>query len=215
MIDQPRLRQLHVIDHPLVSHMLSEARDAQTPSRRFRRLLSSIGSLLAYEAMRDLRMDPVDIHTPMEKCQGSRLRLPVTIVPILRAGLGMADGVHEVIPEAHVGHIGMFRDEKNLLPVSYYLKLPARVAQGPVLLVDPMLATGGSAVAAVRILREHGCTDVRLICLIAAPEGVAALSSEYPNVPIYTASLDRQLNEKGYIMPGLGDAGDRLFGTTE
>lgn len=208
-----RFAQLHVVRHPVVTHMLSEARDQATPPARFRQLLSHIGQLLAYEATRDLALDPVDVQTPMEVCRGARLRLPLTIVPILRAGLGMADGVHELWPEAQMGHLGMFRDEHKLTPVSYYEKLPARIADGPVLLVDPMLATGGSAVAAIKLLQERGCEDVRMICLIAAPEGVQTVMEQTGGIPVYTADLDRQLNEKGYILPGLGDAGDRLFGT--
>jgi uracil phosphoribosyltransferase len=149
----------------------------------------------------------------MQMTQGYVLQFPVTVVPILRAGLGLAEGVMHLLPKAAMGHVGMFRDEKALTPVSYYEKLPKQISQGPVLLVDPMLATGGSAVAAVDLLKERGCTDIRFLCLIAAPEGVEKLSEAHPDVPIYTAALDEKLNENGYIMPGLGDAGDRLYGT--
>ncbi|MEX0776436.1 MAG: uracil phosphoribosyltransferase [Phycisphaeraceae bacterium] len=207
--------RVHVIDHPLVAHMLTEARDRKTRPDRFRRLLAQIGALLAYEVTRDVQLDLVAIDTPMEKLRACRLRLPITVVPILRAGLGMAEGILDLIPEAHAGHIGMFRDEKRLQPVSYYEKLPLSIAKGPVILVDPMLATGGSALAAVQLLKTRGCTDIRYLCLIASPEGVAKLTGEFPTLPIYTAAIDRELDERGYILPGLGDAGDRLYGTTD
>ena len=146
---------------------------------------------------------------------GKRIERPLNVVPILRAGMGFADAIHRMIPDAHMGHIGMFRDEKKLSPVGYYQKLPARIGEGPALLVDPMLATGGSAVAAVKLLRTHHCPDIRFVSLIAAPEGIARLHQEEPDVPIFTAAIDRQLDENGYILPGLGDAGDRIFGTTD
>lgn len=205
--------QLHVSNHPLVQHLLSEARDEKTTSPRFRQLVETIGMLLAYEATRDLALENTTVKTPLEECEGHRLRLPVTVVPILRAGLGLADGVRAILPEAQTAHIGLYRDEKTLQPVSYYQKMPPNIADGPVLMIDPMLATGGSVVAAISILRQRGCRDIRLICLVAAPEGVDHVIDSDPGVPVHAASLDRQLNEKGYILPGLGDAGDRLFGT--
>jgi len=204
---------VHVINHPLIAHYLTKARDKNTRPPRFREMVGQIGALLAYEATRDLPTAPIDVETPMQPYEGSKLARPITIVPILRAGLGYAEAIHRLIPDAVMGHLGMFRDEDELRPVSYYQNLPKQLAQGPALLVDPMLATGGSAIAAVQLLREAGCQDVRVICLIAAPEGIAALHEACGPVPIYTAGIDEKLNEKGYILPGLGDAGDRLFGT--
>lgn len=206
---------LHVVDHPLLGHLLAEARDRRTPPGRFRQLLAQLGQLLAYEAMRDWATEAMTLDTPMEPTSGRRLRGPVTIVPILRAGLGLAEGIAEMLPEVQIGHIGMFRDERKLSPVSYYDKLPRTIHQGPVLLVDPMLATGGSAIAAIALLQHRNCRDIRLLCLVAAPEGLAKLQGEYPHIPIYTAALDRELDDRGYILPGLGDAGDRLYGTGE
>lgn len=194
--------------------MLSELRDADTPPARFQDLVRRIGALLGYEATRDLPVQPVTVATPLEPAQGLRARSPVTIVPILRAGLGLAEGVRQVLTDAQVGHIGMFRDETSLSPVHYYQKLPRNIADGPAFIIDPMLATGGSAVAAVKMLRGRGCSDVRLVCLVAAPEGVDRLIAADPLIPIFTAAVDRGLNQQGYILPGLGDAGDRMFGTT-
>jgi uracil phosphoribosyltransferase len=204
-----------LVTHPLLEHALTEARNRATPSARFRELLSFIGEMLTYEATRDLPLEPASVQTPLETYKGKRLRLPITIVPILRAGLGLAAGIHRVIPEAHMGHIGMFRDEKQLNPISYYEKLPLTITNGPVLLADPMLATGGSAMAAVHLLRNRGCKRICLLCMVASPEGVARMTAEHPKVPIYAAALDRELDDRGYILPGLGDAGDRLFGTSD
>lgn len=211
MPDRPE--QLQIIDHPLVGHLLTEARDQSTSSARFRDLLGMIARLMAYEVTRDLATCPRQVQTPLEQFDGIELQLPVTIVPILRAGLGMAEGIWRLLPQANMGHLGMYRDEQSLEPVSYYKRLPSNVADGPVLVVDPMLATGGSAVAAVNELKQEGCRDVRFICLVAAPEGVNVMVAAHPDVPICTAALDRQLNDIGYILPGLGDAGDRVFGT--
>jgi len=204
---------LHVFDHPLIRHKLSIVRDKATEYQRFRALVNQIAGLMLFEVSRSFPVEDREIQTPMEKTTGVRLARTITVCPILRAGLGMSDGLLEIMPEARVGHIGMYRDEKSLEPVTYLCKLPETAADGPVILVDPMLATGGSAVAAVQLLRSHGVTDVRLICLVASPEGVATMQKGCPDVPIYAAALDRELNEHGYIMPGLGDAGDRLFGT--
>ncbi len=209
----PRHEAIRVVDHPLITHNLTRIRDRDTPSQRFRELVGQVGALLAYEATRDLNLTPVQVHTPLERCEGAQLNQPISIVPILRAGLGFADSIHRLIPDAQVGHIGMFRDEKRLTPVPYYQKTPPAIADGPVLLVDPMLATGGSAAAAIDLLRSCGCRDIRFICLIAASEGVAKLAAHAPGVPIYTAAIDRQLDKNGYILPGLGDAGDRIYGT--
>ncbi len=203
----------HLAEHPLIAHLLSEARDKHTASDRFRHLLHRLGMLLAYEAAKDLMYVKTTVQTPLEEMQGLKLAGPLTVVTILRAGLGLADGILHLFPQASIGHIGMFRDEQNLLPVSYYDKLPPTVAGGTVFLVDPMLATGGSAVAAVSLLHSRGCRDIRLICLVAAPEGLRKLHEEHPQLPVYAAALDRELDDRGYILPGLGDAGDRLFGT--
>lgn len=205
--------QVHVVDHPLIGQMLTVVRDRHTPPSVFRENVRQIGYMLGYEATRDLAVRSVKVQTPLETTDGVTLATPVTIVPILRAGLGMADGVLRLIPQAHMGHLGMFRDEEKLRPVSYYESVPSEATRGPVLLIDPMLATAGSATAAVARLRELGCKDIRFICLIAAPEGIANFTAKFPDVPVYAAVIDRQLNEVGYILPGLGDAGDRIFGT--
>jgi len=206
---------VHLIEHPLISHLLTVARDRDTSSSRFREVLESIGRLLAYEATRDLKLEPRRVHTPIEPFDGQALAGHVTIVPILRAGLGLATPMLPLIPTARMGHIGLFRNEDSLEPEQYYEKLPPNAAGGPVLLADPMLATGGSAMAGASLLKQRGCDDIRFICLLAAPEGIAALRRAHPDVPIYTAAIDRQLNDVGFICPGLGDAGDRVFGTTD
>ena len=202
-----------VIDHPVVQTKLAELRDFTADHRRFRALLDEIASLMVYEVTRDWPTTARVVQTPMERTTGRVLARPVTLVPILRAGLGMADGVLRLLPEARLGHFGVYRDEATLAPVSYYKKLPPDVAATEVLLIDPMLATGGSALAAVAFLKGAGATSIRLVCLVAAPEGIAALHRVHPEIPVYCAAVDRQLNEKGYILPGLGDAGDRIFGT--
>lgn len=206
---------VHLIDHPLVAHLQTELRNRDTPTARFRELAERLGELLAYEALRDCPRKDHTVNTPLEPYPGSALDGPVTIVPILRAGIGPATGMSRMIPESQVGHLGMFRDEKKLTPVSYYMKLPSNIADGPVLLVDPMLATGGSAVAALDVLKQRGCKQLHFVCLVAAPEGIAKLKEKHPDIPITTAAIDRQLNDKGFILPGLGDAGDRIFGTVE
>ncbi len=202
-----------IFDHPLIQHKLTYLRDKETSNRPFRALLYQIAGLMVYEATRDVPVTKIEVQTPMEKTRGHRLAGKATVVPVLRAGLGMAEGVLEMMPEARVGHLGIFRDEKTLEPIAYLKRLPKDLNAGPVLLVDPMLATGGSAAAAIRMLREAGATDLRMICLVAAPEGIRRLTKEEPNLRIYTAAIDERLNEKGYILPGLGDAGDRLYGT--
>ena len=206
---------VHAVRHPLIEVMLTELRDRTTPAMRFRELLEQVGLLLAYEATRDLLLAPHPVQTPLESFRGQRLRSSITIVPILRAGISLSDGILNLIPDAQVGHIGLFRDEDKLSPVHYYEKLPVRVNQGPVLLVDPMLATGGSAMAAVDLLRQRGCRDIRFLCVVAAPEGIRRLHEEDPETPIYVAAVDRELDDRGYILPGLGDAGDRVFGTSD
>ncbi|HZN69727.1 MAG TPA: uracil phosphoribosyltransferase [Tepidisphaeraceae bacterium] len=202
-----------VIDHPVVQTKLTELRDYTTDHRKFRALLDEIASLMVYEVTRDWPTVQKPVQTPMERTTGRVLSRPVTLVPILRAGLGMADGVLRLLPEARLGHFGVYRDEATFSPVSYYKKLPPDVATTEVLLIDPMLATGGSALAAVEFLKDAGATSIRLVCLVAAPEGILALHGQHPEIPIYCAAVDRQLNERAYILPGLGDAGDRIFGT--
>jgi len=202
-----------VIDHPVIQTKLTELRDFTTDHRKFRALLNEIASLMVYEVTRDWPTTPKLIQTPMERMTGRVLAKQVTLVPILRAGLGMSDGVLRLLPEARLGHVGVSRNESTLEPVSYYHKLPPDIASTEVLVIDPMLATGGSGAAAVSLLKSAGVTSMRFVCLVAAPEGIQALHQAHPEVPVYCAAVDRQLNEKGYILPGLGDAGDRLFGT--
>ena len=202
-----------IFDHPLIQHKLTYLRDKTTSYRPFRALLYQIAGLMVFEVTRTLATEEVEVQTPMEKTQGRRLKGSITVVPVLRSGLGMAEGILEMMPEARVGHLGLARDEETLQPTLYLKKLPRDLDAGPVLLVDPMLATGGSASAAVSMLRKAGAKDLRMICLVAAPEGIARMRREDPAMPIYTAALDRQLNERGYILPGLGDAGDRMYGT--
>lgn len=205
--------RLVVFDHPLIRHKMTILRDASTSFRPFRAVLAQIAGLMVYEVTRSFETDRVDVVTPLVPTTGHRLRKRVTVVPVLRAGLGMAEGILEVMPEARVGHLGMARDERTLMPKMYLNKLPQDIDAGPVILVDPMLATGGSAAAAVDLLRDAGAADLRMICLVAAPEGVRHLHEAHPDVTIYAAALDEGLNEVGYILPGLGDAGDRMYGT--
>ncbi|HWE92744.1 MAG TPA: uracil phosphoribosyltransferase [Tepidisphaeraceae bacterium] len=202
-----------LIDHPVIQTKLTELRDFSTDHRKFRELLNEIASLMVYEVTRDWPTKPRPIQTPMERMTGSVLARQITLVPILRAGLGMADGVLRLLPEARLGHLGVYRNEETLEPVPYYQKLPPDIAGTEVLLLDPMLATGGSGTAAISFLKNAGVTNMRFVCLVAAPEGIQHLHQLHPEVPIYCAAIDRQLNEKGYILPGLGDAGDRIFGT--
>ena len=201
------------ITHPVIQTKLTELRDFSADHRKFRALLDEIAMLMTYEVTRDFPTRPRIVQTPLEKMTGVELARPVTLVPILRAGLGMADGVLKILPDARTGHLGLYRNESTLEPVSYYQKLPPDVADTEVLVIDPMLATGGSAASAMTLLKRAGVATPRFMCLVAAPEGIAALHAAHPDVTIYTASIDRQLNEKGYILPGLGDAGDRIFGT--
>lgn len=204
---------LIIFDHPLIRHKVASLRDASTGFRAFRALMAQIAGLMVYEVTRSFPVEPVTITTPMERTQAWRISGVITVVPVLRAGLGMVEGILDLMPEARMGHVGLVRDEKTLKPRAYLEKLPADLDSGPVVLVDPMLATGGSASAAISMLREAGAMDLRMICLVAAPEGVRKLLKDHPDVKVYAAALDRELNEKGYILPGLGDAGDRLYGT--
>jgi uracil phosphoribosyltransferase len=205
---------LTVVDHPLVRHKVTLLRDRETPVKTFKELVDEIAMLMAYEATADLAVEPVPVDTPLESTTGWAVAgKKLVLVPILRAGLGMVEGILRLVPSARVGHIGLYRDHDTLEPVDYYFKVPGDAAARDFLLLDPMLATGGSAVAAVSSLKRAGATRVRLLCLVAAPEGVRRLAAVHPDVHVYTAALDRQLNANGYILPGLGDAGDRLFGT--
>lgn len=202
-----------IFEHPLIQHKVGYLRDRTTSHRPFRALVAQIAGLMVFEATRTFPTRPVEIETPLERVTGVRLAGKVTVVPVLRAGLGMAEGILDVMPEARVGHLGMYRDERTLEPVAYLSRLPRDLNAGPCILVDPMLATGGSGAAAVRTLREAGAEDLRMMCLVAAPEGIRRVTESDPSLTIYTAAIDRGLNERGFIVPGLGDAGDRLYGT--
>lgn len=205
---------LVVFDHPLIRHKMTIIRDVSTGHRLFRSTLAQIAGLMVYEVTRSFETEAVRVRTPMTETTGYAVRGTITLVPVLRAGLGMIDGILDIMPEARVGHLGMARDEATLEPKTYLSKLPRDLDAGPVILVDPMLATGGSASAAVRLLRGAGARDLRMICLVAAPEGVARMRRDHPDLRVYAAALDERLNERGYILPGLGDAGDRMYGTT-
>ena len=206
--------QVNVINHPLIQHKLTLMRKKETGTKDFRELLEEISMLMTYEITRDFPLEEVDIETPVTKCKGRVLAgRKVGVVPILRAGLGMLNGVVNMIPAARVGHVGMYRDPATLKPVEYYCKLPSDVAERTLIVVEPMLATGGSSAAALSLLKEKGAKSMVLMCLVAAPEGVEVINKEHPDVPLYVAAVDEKLNDKGYIVPGLGDAGDRIFGT--
>ena len=208
------MSQVHLIDHPMVQHKLTIMRDKSTPSNIFRQLLYEISLLMGYEITRDFPMEDVVVETPLETATLKKIAgKKVAIVPILRAGLGMVDGLRDLIPVARVGFIGLYRDEETHKPVPYYCKLPKGVDKRLVISTDPMLATGGSACDAIDLVKQKGCQDIRLMCLVAAPEGIKMVQEKHPDVDIYVASIDRQLNENCYILPGLGDAGDRIFGT--
>ena len=203
-----------VMDHPLIQHKVSLMRDKETGTKEFRELLNEISMLMAYEVTRDLPLREVEIETPICRAQTKVIAgKKLAIGPILRAGLGMVDGIMSLVPSAKVGHIGLYRDPNTLEPVEYYCKLPEDCEEREILLVDPMLATGGSASAAIRFLKRRGCKHIKLVCLIAAPEGTSRIQADHPDVNIYVAAMDEKLNDHGYIVPGLGDAGDRLFGT--
>lgn len=205
---------LTVVDHPLIEHKLTLMREKTASTASFRRLLREISMLLAYEVLRDLKMEDVEIETPVAKMNARQIQgKKVCFVSVLRAGDGLLTGLLDLVPVARVGHIGLYRDPDTLQPVSYYNKLPDNMSERTVVVVDPMLATGGSAAAAVAEVKKAGATDIRFLALVAAPEGYATFNAAHPDVPVYTAAMDERLNDKGYIVPGLGDAGDRLFGT--
>lgn len=205
--------KLVVLNHPLIDHKMALIRDKNTSTKTFRETVGEIGALITYEITKDLETVEIEVETPIQKTICRQLKNQLVIVPILRAGLGMVNGIHDMVPSAKIGHIGLYRDEKSLEPVSYYAKFPTDILDGVVLVVDPMLATGGSATAAITELKNRGAKDVRFVGLVGCPEGVKRLQMDHPDVPIYLAALDEKLNEVGYIVPGLGDAGDRLFGT--
>lgn len=205
---------LTVFSHPLVKAKITQMRDKNTSTKEFGELVDEISGLMCYEITRDFELEEIEIETPITKTIGFKIKgNDMAIVPILRAGLGMVKGIHQLVPTAKIGHIGLYRDPETLQPVEYLCKLPTDIETRDVIVVDPMLATGGSAIKAIEILKEKGAKSIRLACLVGCPEGVEAMQAAYPDVPIYLAALDEKLNDHGYIVPGLGDAGDRLFGT--
>ncbi|MEG0876375.1 MAG: uracil phosphoribosyltransferase [Oscillospiraceae bacterium] len=208
------MSKVTVFDHPLIQHKLSIMRNKDTSVKEFRELVSEVATLMCYEATRDLPLEEVEIETPVARAKVKRIAgKKLAVVPILRAGLGMVDGMLTMIPNAKVGHIGLFRDPETLLPVKYYCKMPTDISERDVIIVDPMLATGGSAAAAISFIKEYGCKSIKLMCIIGVPEGVKKVQDEHPDVDIFIAAMDEKLNEHSYIVPGLGDAGDRIFGT--
>ena len=210
----PAFPTLSIVGHPLVQHKLTLLRDRRTPTKIFKELVDEIAMLMAYEATSDLTLESMAVETPLEQSTGLRVSgKKLTLVPILRAGLGMVEGILRLVPSARVGHIGLYRDHDTLEPVDYYFKVPGDVSERDFFVLDPMLATGGSAAAAVASLKRAGASRIRFLCIVAAPQGVRRLAEAHPDVQIYCAALDRELNSMGYILPGLGDAGDRLFGT--
>jgi len=204
---------LVIVKHPLIQHKLSILRNRDTGTKDFRETLEEIAGLMAYEITRDLPVREISIHTPLQSCQAMELARNVVLVPVLRAGLVMVDGISHLIPTAKVGHMGLYRDHRTLEPRKYYAKFPEGIEDAEVLLLDPMLATGGSASEAITHLKEEGASRIKLVCIVGAPEGVERIEQNHPEVPVYLAALDQGLNESGYILPGLGDAGDRIFGT--
>ncbi len=208
------MSELHVYDHPLIQHKLAILRDKNTSVKEFRELVGEIAGLMCYEATRDLPLEEVEVETPVAKAKAKRLAgKKLAVVPILRAGLGMVDGMVAMIPSCKVGHIGLYRDPETLEPVEYYCKLPPDISERDVYVVDPMFATGGSASAACTFLKEHGCRHIKLMCIIGAPPAWEKMQKDHPDVDVYVAAMDEKLNDHGYIVPGLGDAGDRIFGT--
>ena len=209
-----KMDKVHVLDHPLLQHKLSILRDERTGVKDFREVVSEIATLMCYEATRDLPLKEVTVETPICRCKTKMIAgRKLAIVPILRAGLGMVDGMLTLIPAAKVGHIGLYRDEETAKPIEYFCKLPCDISEREVIVVDPMLATGGSAIDAVSMIKKHGAANIKFMCIIAAPEGLAAFGKVHPDVKVYVGALDEKLNDRNYIVPGLGDAGDRIFGT--
>jgi uracil phosphoribosyltransferase len=204
---------LNLLKHPLLTHKLTLLRRKETDTKGFRETLEEIAGLMAYEITRDLPLKKIVIETPLAKCSTYELAREIVLIPVLRAGLGMVTGISHLIPTARIGHIGMYRDHETLLPNTYYSKFPENLPDAVVMVLDPMLATGGSASAAISVLKAHGAKTIKLVCIVGAPEGIERITKDHPDVQIYLAGLDEKLNENGYIVPGLGDAGDRLFGT--
>lgn len=204
---------VHIMNHPLVTHKITRIRDINTDTQNFRKLVYEIALLIGYEATKDLALKDIKITTPMMETTQQILDSKIAIVPILRAGLGMMEGILDLVPSAHVGHIGLQRNEETLIPEEYYCKLPSDITEREILVVDPMLATGGSSVAAIDFIKQRGGKNIKFLCILAAPEGIQLMQEKHPDVKIYCGALDEKLNEKGYILPGLGDAGDRIFGT--
>jgi uracil phosphoribosyltransferase len=204
---------LNLLKHPLLTHKLAQLRRKETDTKEFRETLKEIAGLMAYEITRDLPVRDITIDTPLGKCKTQELAMDVVLVPVLRAGLGMVDGISDLIPTARIGHIGMYRDHNTLKPITYYSKFPLNISDAVVMVLDPMLATGGSSTGAIQVLKDHGAKSIKLVCVVGAPQGVECIMKDHPDVQIYLAGLDEKLNEQGYIIPGLGDAGDRLFGT--
>lgn len=202
-----------ILNHPLIDHKMAKIRNKDTDTKTFRENVNEISALMAYEITRDLDTHTVEVETPLAKTHCKMLKNQLVLVPILRAGLGMVDGIHSLIPTAKVGHLGLYRDEETLLPHIYYAKFPKEIKGSTVLLLDPMLATGGTVVESIRVLKEKGVNDIRYVGIVGCPEGVAMLEKHFPDIDIYLAAMDERLNDQGYIVPGLGDCGDRLFGT--
>jgi uracil phosphoribosyltransferase len=204
---------LHLLKHPLLTHKLTNLRRKDTDTKEFRETLAEIAGLMAFEITRDLPLRKITIETPLGSCHTQELSMDVVLVPVLRAGLGMVGGISSLIPSARIGHIGMYRDHETLQPMTYYSKFPDNLGDAMVMVLDPMLATGGSSTAAIKIIKDQGAKSIKLVCIVGAPEGIKRIEKDHPDVQIYLAGLDESLNDKGYIVPGLGDAGDRIFGT--
>lgn len=207
------MKNLTIVKHPIIQRDVTFLRDSRTPNDQFRHILARIAGMMAFQVTKDFGLKEFGVQTPLEKTKGYALKDAIVVVPVLRAGLGMVEGFLNVLPEARVGHVGLYRNEQTLQPVDYYSKFPSELSKALVILIDPMLATGGSATAAITFLKKKGAKNIRIVCLVAAPEGVKMIAKHHPDVHIFCASLDRELNNKGYILPGLGDAGDRIFGT--
>ena len=207
------MKNLTIVNHPIIQRDMTYLRDERTPNDQFRHILSRIAGMMAFQVTKDFALKEFDVQTPLETTKGFSLKDQIVVVPVLRAGLGMVEGFLNILPEARVGHVGLYRNEETLQPVDYYSKFPRQLEKALVILIDPMLATGGSATAAITFLKKKGAENIRIVCLVAAPAGVKMIAKHHPDVHIFSASLDRELNSKGYILPGLGDAGDRIFGT--